>query len=193
MNEPGKDKRDRILDAAQELFADQPFHKVLLSDVAAAASVGKGTLYLYFKSKEDLYLSLLYRGFSDLVERMRARLGDETVSPAAHLEGIVRDLIDRLCHNKPSAELLRGAVKICPTGKDWDDKRREMSEIIESVIRNGVAQGLFTDAHPEITSRCIPGLIRAAVAAKDQPDPEVLGVHLVRFLLAGLGYKEPQS
>lgn len=193
MNTPAKDKRERILDAAEELFAGQPFHKVLLSDVATAAAVGKGTLYLYFKSKEDLYLSLLYRGFADLVERMRARLADEAVSPARILDQIVRDLINRLCHNRPSAELLRGAVKICPTGKDWDDKRREMGEIIESVIRRGVSQGLFSDPHPEITSRFIPGMIRAAVAAENQPDPGILGGHLVRFLLSGLARKEPQS
>ena len=52
------DKEQRILDTAADLFARQPFHKVLLSDVARVASVGKGTLYLYFKSKEDLYFAV---------------------------------------------------------------------------------------------------------------------------------------
>lgn len=60
-------KRVNILAAAAELFASQPFHKVVLSDVAEKAGVGKGTLYIYFKSKEDLYFSVLLGGFSNLV------------------------------------------------------------------------------------------------------------------------------
>lgn len=43
---------DRILDVAADLFANKPFHEVKLEDIAARARVGKGTLYLYWSSKE---------------------------------------------------------------------------------------------------------------------------------------------
>ena len=57
MQRPDEQKRQLIIDTAARFFATQPFHKVRLDDVAAAAQVGKGTLYIYFKSKEDLYVS----------------------------------------------------------------------------------------------------------------------------------------
>lgn len=47
-----EEKRLKILTAAAELFAAQPFHKVCLSDVAEAAAVGKGTLYTYFNNND---------------------------------------------------------------------------------------------------------------------------------------------
>ena len=70
-------KRRQIVAHAARLFAAEPFDKVRLNDVAAAAGVGKGTLYVYFESKEELYLSILYDAFTQLVDRIQAQLGDE--------------------------------------------------------------------------------------------------------------------
>lgn len=53
------DKRQAILDAAIFTFARKGFHATRISDVATKASVGKGTVYLYFDSKEDLLISIL--------------------------------------------------------------------------------------------------------------------------------------
>src|SRR3546814_20052113 len=51
-------KRAQILDAASRIFATQAYHLVNMDGVAQAAGVGKGTLYRYFTSKEDLYLEI---------------------------------------------------------------------------------------------------------------------------------------
>jgi len=53
MQRPDEKKRQLIANTAAKLFATRPFHKVKLDDVASAAGVGKGTLYIYFKSKEE--------------------------------------------------------------------------------------------------------------------------------------------
>ncbi|MGB9712612.1 MAG: TetR/AcrR family transcriptional regulator [Dissulfurimicrobium hydrothermale] len=94
-------KRAKILSAAAGLFATQPFHKVLLSDVAKAAEVGKGTLYIYFNSKEDLYISVLYNGFSRLVDRLRERIDEDTHSPAENLEMVIREMVNFAYQNPP--------------------------------------------------------------------------------------------
>src|SRR5260370_17335309 len=52
-------KRERILAAALKLFAHEPYQAVTMDRVAEAASVAKGTLYLYFPSKDALYLGVL--------------------------------------------------------------------------------------------------------------------------------------
>ena len=77
MQRPDDKKRGLILSAAARLFATQPFHKVRLDDIAAAAKVGKGTVYIYFANKDDLYFSLIYEGFSQLVDRLRTQIGRE--------------------------------------------------------------------------------------------------------------------
>ena len=54
------DKRERILDAALALFAERGFHGTAMPPIAKAASVGAGTIYRYFESKEAL-VNVLYR------------------------------------------------------------------------------------------------------------------------------------
>ena len=70
MQRPSEAKRESIARAAAELFAARPYHEVRQEDIAERAGVGKGTLYVYFRSKEDLYLALAREGFA-LVARVR--------------------------------------------------------------------------------------------------------------------------
>src|SRR4051812_31026258 len=62
--EPGK--RERILDAAIKVFAAEGFYNAKVSQIAQAAGVADGTIYLYFKSKDDLLIQL----FEDRMERV---------------------------------------------------------------------------------------------------------------------------
>src|SRR5947209_16145308 len=105
MQVPNERKLRQITDTAARLFATRPFHKVRLDDIAAAAGVGKGTLYVYFDSKEDLYFSLLYQGFAGVVDGMKARLADETLSATQALRGVVTELTDFAFRNPHFYEL----------------------------------------------------------------------------------------
>src|SRR5271166_3818986 len=67
------DKRERILEAAVRVFASRGFHATRVSDVASAAGVADGTIYLYFKSKDALLVSL----FESRVERLLTFLETE--------------------------------------------------------------------------------------------------------------------
>src|SRR4051812_13319197 len=57
MQRPDEKKRAQIVATAARLFATRPYHKVRLEDIATDARIGKGTLYIYFDNKEDLYFS----------------------------------------------------------------------------------------------------------------------------------------
>src|SRR5271165_3216928 len=67
------DKRDRILDAAVRVFARKGFYLTRVSEVAKAAGVADGTIYLYFKSKDDLLVSL----FESRIDLLLAALDRE--------------------------------------------------------------------------------------------------------------------
>ncbi|QHI68023.1 TetR/AcrR family transcriptional regulator [Tichowtungia aerotolerans] len=64
-------KRDAILKAAHAEFTARRFDEVKLDDIAARAGVGKGTLYLYFENKEDLFVQMAIDGVAEMSERMR--------------------------------------------------------------------------------------------------------------------------
>jgi TetR/AcrR family fatty acid metabolism transcriptional regulator len=67
-------KRHTILDAARTVFSRQGYAGAAVEDVAEEAGVAKGTLYLYFKSKEDLYLAALARDLNNLAQQARAEM-----------------------------------------------------------------------------------------------------------------------
>lgn len=185
-------KRAKILSAAAELFATQPFHKVLLSDVAEAAAVGKGTLYIYFKSKEDLYLAVLYSGFSRLVDWLREQMDEDIHSPAEDLEVVIRETIRFAYQNPHLFEVMRTVPgwEAIDRAK-WDAKRRELKGLIESIIRRGIGQGIFDDAHPEFTARYIPGLVRSVLLEGiETVDRKALTDHMLHFIRSAITIKE---
>lgn len=63
-------KREQIMRAAAMLFADRRYHELTLDMVAKKAKVGKGTLYLYFKGKDDLFRQTTGWGFEQLCESL---------------------------------------------------------------------------------------------------------------------------
>jgi len=59
-----KEKREKILSAAEKLFAKKGFFRATVDDVAKASGITKGTIYLYFKNKGDLFTSVVLKTFS---------------------------------------------------------------------------------------------------------------------------------
>ena len=119
MQVPNERKRRQITDAAAKLFATRPFHKVKLAHIAAAAGVGKGTLYVYFASKEDLYFGLIYDGFARMVDGLRARIADDSRAGADHLPAIIRELVAFAFQHPHYFELTRAVGKLRGIVEAW--------------------------------------------------------------------------
>ena len=79
-----EDKRRAILDAALRVFAERGFPAARISDIAAAAGVGKGTVYLYFASKEDLLMGV----FESCVDDILSMIDELVVSRVTPREGL---------------------------------------------------------------------------------------------------------
>jgi TetR/AcrR family transcriptional regulator len=72
-------RRKAILDAAKQLFFEQGFTSTTMDQIAGLVELSKGTLYLYFKSKEELYISLLVEGLVLRNQAFRAAIKNETL------------------------------------------------------------------------------------------------------------------
>ncbi len=180
-------KRQTITDAAVRLFASRPFHEVKLDDVAAAAKVGKGTVYLYFKNKEDLYVTLIHNGFSELVDRLKDQLGGEDLPPWAALRRVVAELAEFAVSHPDLYELMRSV----PMNKLRTSKRGELTDLIESIIRRGIRSGVMEDPHPALTATFIPAMVRAAMLFGPKGlSADTLTNQIMGLLGHGLGRKE---
>ena len=67
----GADKRDRILKAAIKVFAKNGFYATRVSEIAKAAGVADGTIYLYFKNKDDVLITIFEEGIQQLLAILR--------------------------------------------------------------------------------------------------------------------------
>src|SRR5256885_2666434 len=75
------DKRTRIMDAAIKVFAERGFHSATVAEIAKAAGVADGTIYLYFKGKDDLLLRLFDEKMTALLAEARSELAREKSAP----------------------------------------------------------------------------------------------------------------
>src|SRR6476659_9821062 len=98
-------KRERILDAAVRVFAQEGFYNAKVSQIAHAAGVADGTIYLYFKSKDDLLISLFENRMERINENLRLALASET-SAAARLRRVVRLHLELVESNRHMAEVI---------------------------------------------------------------------------------------
>jgi TetR/AcrR family fatty acid metabolism transcriptional regulator len=98
-------KRERILDAAEKVFAERGFFAAKVADVAREAGVADGTIYLYFKNKDDLLVSL-FEARMQVVNRTLAEAVAGATSPRAQLTAFVRAYLELVAAQPTAAEVL---------------------------------------------------------------------------------------
>ncbi len=184
MQKPSEAKRTAIVDAAARLFAERPFHEVTLDDVAAAAKVGKGTLYTYFDGKETLFSRVIDEALARFVEEVRRVLGRENLSARERLSIIIRELV-RFGRRFPDRfRLLReGSNSIAGASSRTRD---ELVALIQSVLENGVRAGEIHDLHPDLTAVYVVSCIRGALIYGPDHSERVIVQHIERVLGRGL-------
>lgn len=97
------DKRDRILSAAERIFARHGFFTARVSEIAKEAGVADGTIYLYFKSKDDLLISLFEHRMKQVNDVLRATVAATAgAAPSEQLRALIRTYL-KLVHDEPAA------------------------------------------------------------------------------------------
>jgi len=91
--------RDKILDAALELFAENGFHNTSVAQISKKAGISKGLLYNYFESKDDLLNVLIHDALEHIDRVIDERLLNEK-DPRKQLELIIRSSFDVIDSNK---------------------------------------------------------------------------------------------
>lgn len=187
MQRPSDYKRATILAAATKLFASRPFHAVRLEDIAAEAQVGKGTLYVYFDSKEHLYLELVRDGFRQVVARLKEELARGPASSRTRIELVASGLVDFAFSFPDLYHVMRARI-LAPEDPELQAARAELTSLIESVLSEGVTRGELNDPHPSLTAQFMISAVRGALlyppAGLTRP---ALREHLARVVWRGIG------
>ena len=151
--------RAALLEAAQELFLEQGFAATRVEDIAARAGVSKGTVYLYFRTKRELFGAVVESG---VVERIA---GAEQF--AAGFEGSATELLGTMLRNNllefwgsPSSGILQLIVaeaKQFPEIADafYTEATHRARQLLVRILQLGIDSGEFRQVDTEFTARCI--------------------------------------
>jgi TetR/AcrR family fatty acid metabolism transcriptional regulator len=155
------DKREPILRAAIAVFARRGFFNAQVADVARAAGVAAGTVYLYFRSKDDLLVSIFEKTMREAIAEGRAALADAS-DPAARLRRLARLHLDRLGRDRELAIVFQ--VELRQSTKFMEQFSatllRQYLGILREIIVEGQAQGLFRrDINPTIATKVLFGAL----------------------------------
>jgi AcrR family transcriptional regulator len=186
-------KRQEILAAASEVFAQKGYAAATTKDIANAADLGESTLYNYFESKRDILLAILEENHAllDTVFQMTQGL--------ANRDALI-ELFDR------SLEIFSGRIPFIRTilAEAWVDndvlntyvvtRLKQASRLIEDFIENQVSAGVFRPIDPALGSRLALGMffslvlpaLRGVEAPPSPAQRRAWAESVVSFLLDGI-------
>ncbi len=158
---PPQDKREAILDAAICVFAQRGFFQAQVADVARSAGVAAGTVYLYFKGKDDVLVSVFERTMREAIDEARALVA--TVDdPVERLRRLAHLHLGRLGRHRDLAVVFQ--VELRQTTKFMERfstaQLREYLGIIRDVIADGQAVGrMRPEVSPTLAAKMLFGAL----------------------------------
>jgi len=180
-------KRGQILEAASRVFAARVYHLVTMDEIAQVARVGKGTLYRYFPSKEDLYLAIIDDAFALLIDRLEVER-EAPVSPAVALCRMIEAIVGTFARHLPSFRLIQGVeARLLLRKKQVIQARRvHIARLLAEVIDRGVEAGAFRKVDRVLAPSMLIGMVWGTTLnhAEDVP-AEVLAPRLADLCLYG--------
>lgn len=144
-----EEKMMRIITAAAKVFAADGFHKATVERIANAAQIGKGTVYLYFNSKRDLFHAVIMEGFIKLNKQIAA-----IIASSCNSRDKLRQVISlEMSFFKDQEDL--GRILISNKGSFDSKLHRMLFELqnkyillISEIIKEGIEEGCFRNVDP---------------------------------------------
>ncbi len=187
------DKRERILKAAIKVFAKNGFYATRVSEIAKAAGVADGTIYLYFKNKDDVLITIFEEGIEQLLAILR-RVAESNDAFEDRIRRIIELQLGLLEEQRDLAEVI--TVNLRQSSRLLKQYAAPLFmqyiEVIAGVIRDGQKEGAFrSDLNPRVVARSLFGALDAilltwALGEGDPPALRKAATHCASLFLEGL-------
>ncbi len=155
------DKYERIIQAATRVFASKGFYNAKVADVAREADVADGTIYLYFKNKDDLLISIFEHSMDTFIHAVQKTL-EGVNDPFEKLRRFIHLHLELVQNNQDVAQVLQ--IELRQSSKFMKEyaatKFKDYLDIISEILDEGQSQGLFSKTiNPLIVKRTIFGAV----------------------------------
>jgi TetR/AcrR family transcriptional regulator, cholesterol catabolism regulator len=147
------DTRDRIIEAATELFYTKGFHGTGVAEISMVAGVQRGALYYHIKSKEELLWEIM-RDYVDSLLQEAEQIASTSDDPQTKLHELIRSHVTLIIQyrREVSIQLRDGGAMTGERAVELQDLRDRVQEVWQRVLDDGVAARLFSTADHVITN-----------------------------------------
>jgi AcrR family transcriptional regulator len=189
----GRDKRSRLLEAAESVFVERGIAAATIDEITARAGVAKGTFYLYFKSKDDLVAALQRRLWAGHVAIATAAADEAATGDWwATVDELIEQVIDYDLEHREWHRLVGQSPS--PLG-DEEQAEEEMIALVTAAIEVGLQRGVCHTQDPELTAtllyRAVQGASHQWCLADEPPDRERMLTSLRELTRKALAATEP--
>lgn len=170
----GTTKRDRILRAAVDVFAQNGYFNAKVSEIAKTAGVADGTIYLYFDGKEDLLLTIFREHTRSFLLSLQSQLTSVS-RPEDRIRAAIRHHLDTLGRDRPLAIVsqveLRHSLKFMSLFSH--EEVAEYLNLLRKIVEHGQTEGVFRrNLHPQLVAKAIFGILDEMVTSWILSDKE---------------------
>ena len=160
--------REEILSAAEKVFAAKGFFPTTMSDIARRAEFGTGTLYKYFKSKEELYFTLIDEKAEEINRLVKTELSQRS-SAVERIQEVLRLQFEFIERNRDFFRIyisersrFEWTIKD-DLGKGLHEKMVSYIDILSEVIKQGIKKGEFRSMDPRDLAHAFVGVVNSFV------------------------------
>jgi AcrR family transcriptional regulator len=189
-------RRAQVLRHAKRIFARKGYHRTNVADIIGRARIARGTFYLYFENKKDLFEELLEQVLRELAVRIhRIRIGPGEPEPADQLRANLRRVMCFVLSERDlTSILLSHALGFDP---ELDERIQTFYDRIAAQIQRsldlGISMGLVRQCDTRTAAYCILGGVKETIAQLSRqapPDIDGLVEEILRFGLSGVARPE---
>ncbi|MGI9553292.1 MAG: TetR/AcrR family transcriptional regulator [Thermodesulfobacteriota bacterium] len=181
-------KKNNIIRIAAKLFSDKSFHDVTMDEIAEQVGVAKGTLYLYFSSKENLYLEILEHTFDSIESLLEAEVAKSDSAPEK-LKKVLAIIIKFYRENIDVLKILsRDETHIIQEHHELTEKwRLRRINLYDKIIKKGITEGSFKTTNSELAALILYGSVGAVMVFYDlEKSPKVIAEEMYSEIASGL-------
>jgi TetR/AcrR family fatty acid metabolism transcriptional regulator len=193
MVQKNNDKYRKIISAATKVFAKNGFYKAKVSEIAKKAGIADGTIYIYFKHKDDILIALFEEKMQEVLDNMKKQISLES-DPLKKIQRFAFLHLKLIEDNKDMAEIIQ--VELRQSGKFMknyhNEKFVQYLDLIGNIIQEGKEKGLIRkDIIPRIGKRAFFGALdemsRYWVLSKRRKyDIETAAKHISDYFINGI-------
>ncbi|HYX21819.1 MAG TPA: TetR/AcrR family transcriptional regulator [Thermoanaerobaculia bacterium] len=149
-----------ILDAASRVFAARPFHEVLIDSIASDAGIGKGTIYRYFETKEDLYFATVVHVMEGLAAELE-KVSRAEPSAARKLEAIATLILGRFWERRYLLPFFQRDERFPALEVELIKRREPILRVVQEAILAGIERREFRGIDARIGADLFLGMVRS--------------------------------